>query len=96
MLIAPCLEQIRWNSSEHCSEAPSDAQQVFSAHRDDISRLLPALETAWSVSLHLQSQCTTVLGSVLLLLSFIDQTINHYNYIPCWVQIATLLALVPN
>ena len=52
-------EQIRGNSSEHRSETPCDAQQVFPAHGDDIRRLLPALEAARSVRLALHHQCTT-------------------------------------
>ena len=50
-------EQVRWSSSEHRSETPCDAEQVFPAHGDDVPGLLPTLETAWSVRLTPCYQC---------------------------------------
>lgn len=53
-------EQARRDSSEYCCETPCDAEQVFSAHRDDIPRLLSAMETAGSVRLYFHCQFTVV------------------------------------
>lgn len=65
-----CLcEKVQWDSSEHHCETPCDAEQVFSAYRDDIPRLLSTVETAWRVRLTVVLSCTALFMSAVTFLS---------------------------